>query len=122
VSPPSCHERLLFTTPLFQVETNLPPVALLQVLKRIEAHVGRVPSIRNGPRAIDLDIIIYDNQVIDTRPLDSRTHPENLDNQLIVPHPRVSEREFVLRPLNELVALTPYSSEPYPLTFPLRTA
>lgn len=89
---------------LFQVETNLPPVTLLQVLKSIEAHVGRVPSFRNGPRAIDLDIILYGNEVIDTRPPDLRIDLENLDGQLIVPHPRVSEREFVLRPLNELVA------------------
>lgn len=102
-----CHERWLFTTPLSQVETNLPPVTLLQVLKRIEAHVGRIPSFKNGPRAIDLDIVLYGNEVIDTRPPDSRTHLENLDNQLIVPHPRVSEREFVLRPLNEFVAFNP---------------
>ena len=103
------HKWWLFTTLLFQVETNLPPVALLHVLKRIEAYVGRVPSFRNGPRAIDLDIVLYENEVIDTRPPDSRTHLENLDNQLIVPHPRVSEREFVLRPLNELVAFDPSS-------------
>ena len=77
------------------------------MLKKIEAHVGRVPSFRNGPRAIDLDIILYENEVIDTRPPDSRTRLENLDNQLIVPHPRVSEREFVLRPLNELVVFEP---------------
>lgn len=99
-----CHERWLFTTLLLQIETNLPPVTLLQVLKRIEAHAGRVPSFRNGPRAIDLDIILYGENVIDTRSPDSRAHLENLENQLIVPHPRVSEREFVLRPLNELVA------------------
>ena len=79
-------------------------MTLLRALKGIEAHVGRVPSFRNGPRAIDLDIIFYENEVIDTRPPGSRAHPENIDNQLIVPHPRVSEREFVLRPLNELVA------------------
>jgi len=85
----------------------LSPVTLLRVLKRIEAHVGRVPSLRNGPRAIDLDIVLYDDEVIDTRPPDSRTHLGNLENQLIVPHPRVSEREFVLRPLNELAAFDP---------------
>ena len=83
------------------------------MLKKIEAHVGRVPSFRNGPRAIDLDIVLYGDDVIDTRPPGSRTHLENLENQLIVPHPRVSEREFVLRPLNELVAFD---------TLPLRVA
>ena len=85
----------------------MPPVTLLRVLKKIEARVGRVPSVRNGPRAIDLDIIFYGDDVIDTRPPDSRTHLDNLENHLIVPHPRVLEREFVLAPLNELVAFGP---------------
>ena len=107
---------------LFQVETNLPPVTLLQVLKRIEARVGRVPSFRNGPRAIDLDIILHGEDVIDTRPQGSRTHLENLENQLVVPHPRVSEREFVLRPLNELVALNPCPLELQSLIFLFKTA
>ncbi|KAI5826937.1 hypothetical protein K523DRAFT_354751, partial [Schizophyllum commune Tattone D] len=40
------------------VETNLPPVALLRLLKKIEEIVGRVPSVRNGPRAIDLDVVL----------------------------------------------------------------
>ena len=67
--------------------------------------VGRVPSIRNGPRAIDLDIVTYDNELIDTRPSDQRSSLDNLQDQLVVPHPRLSEREFVLRPLNEWVAI-----------------
>lgn len=101
-------DREPFTTLLFQVETNLPPVALLQVLKRIESHVGRVASFRNGPRAIDLDIVLYGDDIIDTRPPDSRAHLGNLEHQLIVPHPRVSEREFVVRPLNESVGFDPF--------------
>lgn len=72
---------------------------LLRVLKAVELKVGRVPSIRNGPRAIDLDIIFYDNDVIDTR-LNPRDFT-NVEGELIVPHPRLQEREFVLRPLNE---------------------
>lgn len=107
---------------MFQVETNLPPVTLLQVLKRIEAHVGRVPSFRNGPRAIDLDIVLYGDDVIDTRPPSSRTHLENLENQLIVPHPRVAEREFVLRPLKELAAFDPLPLGVAPADIFIRTA
>ena len=107
---------------MFQVETNLPPITLLQVLKRIEAHVGRVPSFRNGPRAIDLDIVLDEGEVIDTRPPDSRIDLGNLENQLIVPHPRVSEREFVLRPLNELVPFDPCPMESHPLTSLFKTA
>lgn len=86
-----------------QIETDLPPKHLLQLLKTIELNVGRVPSIRNGPRAVDLDIIFYDNDIIDTR--DDKTNLEDLEGTLIIPHPRLQEREFVLRPLNECVCL-----------------
>ncbi|KAF7439989.1 trifunctional dihydropteroate synthetase [Pleurotus ostreatus] len=85
------------------VETNVRPLALLRVLKGIEETVGRVPSIRNGPRAIDLDIILYDDSVLDTRPLAERTTLDNLHGQLVVPHPRLCEREFVLRPLFDMI-------------------
>jgi dihydroneopterin aldolase / 2-amino-4-hydroxy-6-hydroxymethyldihydropteridine diphosphokinase / dihydropteroate synthase len=86
-----------------QVETNLSPTTLLKVLKKIETIVGRVPSIRNGPRAIDLDILLYDSETVDTRLATNRSLLDNLEGQLVVPHPRIAEREFVLRPLNEYV-------------------
>lgn len=89
-----------------QIETNLKPVTLLALLKGVEATVGRVPSIRNGPRAVDLDVILYDSEIIDTRPPDQRDDLENLAGQLLVPHPRMDEREFVLRPLNESVHIS----------------
>jgi len=79
------------------VETNLSPQQVLELLKRIELIVGRVPSIRNGPRAVDLDIIFYNDIVFDTLGGGIRYG----DRDLIIPHPRVQEREFVLRPLNE---------------------
>ncbi|KAF8153167.1 Dihydropteroate synthase-like protein [Crassisporium funariophilum] len=83
------------------VETNLPALLLLRLLKKIESVVGRVPSIRNGPRAVDLDIIFYDDEVIDTRI--NRENLDNLEGQLVVPHPLVQEREFVLRPLSDMI-------------------
>ncbi len=70
-------------------ETRLRPEPLLAELKRIEAEIGRVPTRRNGPRVIDLDILYYGDQVVDT-------------GRLIVPHPRISERLFVLEPLCEI--------------------
>ncbi|KAI0252819.1 hypothetical protein BJV78DRAFT_1281404 [Lactifluus subvellereus] len=70
--------------------------------KNIECTVGRVPSIRNGPRAVDLDILFYDDEVIDTRPESLRENLEGLEGHLVVPHPKMAEREFVLRPLSEL--------------------
>ncbi|KAJ7846339.1 Dihydropteroate synthase-like protein [Mycena olivaceomarginata] len=84
------------------IETNLTPLTLLQLLKRIETTVGRVPSIRNGPRAVDLDIILYDDSVIDTRQ-SPRKELDDLEGELVVPHPRLAEREFVLRPLNDMI-------------------
>jgi len=89
----SCREKL---TKTLQVETNILPTSLLQLVKLIEQEVGRIPSIQNGPRAIDLDIIFYDNQVVDAEDV--------LGRNLIIPHTRMQEREFVLRPLNELVS------------------
>ncbi|EFI27520.1 folic acid synthesis protein [Coprinopsis cinerea okayama7 len=85
------------------IETNLSPLTLLLLVKTIETIVGRVPSVRNGPRAVDLDIILYDNDVFDTRPVEDRKDLDNLEGQLVIPHPRLAEREFVLRPLNDIV-------------------
>ena len=88
----------------FQIRTTVTPLALLEILKNIERTVGRMPSIRNGPRAVDLDILFYDDEVIDTRPESLRESLEGLEGHLIVPHPRMAEREFVLRPLYESAA------------------
>ncbi|KAA1471926.1 Dihydropteroate synthase, partial [Dentipellis sp. KUC8613] len=85
------------------IETNLRSRTVLDLLKRIEAHVGRVPSIRNGPRALDLDVLLYDNEVFDTRPDGERDTLDNLEDQLVIPHPRMAEREFVLRPLTDMI-------------------
>ena len=85
------------------METNIFPIPLLSLLKKIESVVGRVPSIRNGPRAVDLDIVFCGSDIIDTRS-SKETFSDNVDGELIIPHPRVQEREFVLRPLNEYVS------------------
>jgi 2-amino-4-hydroxy-6-hydroxymethyldihydropteridine diphosphokinase len=68
------------------VETDLAPRALLEGLLAIEKKHGRVRTVRNGPRTLDLDIVLYGDRVID-------------EPGLCVPHPRAHEREFVLRPL-----------------------
>jgi len=69
--------------------TDLSPRDLLGRLKDIEATLGRIPSFRNGPRLIDLDILFYDDLVLDTP-------------ALVIPHPRLHERAFVLIPLAEI--------------------
>ena len=70
-------------------ETHLIPGDLLQYLKNIESVLGRQPTFRNGPRIIDLDILFYDNMIIN--------QPD-----LIIPHPRLHERAFVLVPFAEI--------------------
>ena len=71
------------------VETRLAPRALLDGLLAIEKKHGRVRDIPNGPRTLDLDIILYGGAVID-------------EPGLKVPHPRAHERAFVLQPLLEV--------------------
>ena len=69
----------------------LPPPDLLARLKELEESLGRVASRRFGPRLIDLDILLYDDQVVNS-PL------------LTIPHPRLTERRFALAPLADIAA------------------
>lgn len=73
-----------------RIVTTLPPLTLLDELKRIEGQVfHRVPSGRWGPRSIDLDILLYGELVLS-------------GERLTIPHPRLAERRFVLRPLADI--------------------
>lgn len=72
-----------------RAETTLKPHELLALFKRIEADMGRTQSIKWGPRIIDLDILIYDDEAIET-------------DELVIPHPHMHERLFVLVPLSEI--------------------
>ena len=72
-----------------QVSTRLAPSELLTLAKGIESKLGRTFSKSNAPRPIDIDILSYGDQVIET--------PE-----LVIPHPRLTERAFVLVPLAEI--------------------
>ena len=71
------------------IETGEPPKMLLDKLKEIERTVGRVPRERWGPREIDIDILIYGDEVIN-------------EIELKIPHPLMRERNFVLVPLSEI--------------------
>ncbi len=72
-----------------RAQTELSPESLLHLLKDMESTLGRTPSFRNGPRLIDLDILFYDDLVMDTP-------------GLVIPHPRLHERNFVLVPLHDV--------------------
>jgi 2-amino-4-hydroxy-6-hydroxymethyldihydropteridine diphosphokinase len=78
-----------FINMALSAETGLDPIALLSTLKSIEKEMGRKETSRWGPRIIDLDILLYEDRIIET--------PE-----LTIPHPLIQEREFVLKPLSEI--------------------
>jgi 2-amino-4-hydroxy-6-hydroxymethyldihydropteridine diphosphokinase len=82
-------EQAPFLNPVVMVYTYLAPEALLSHLKRLEVALGRIPNFKNGPRLIDIDILFYDDLVTDTPPL-------------VIPHPHLHERAFVLVPLAEI--------------------
>ncbi|KZV74986.1 Dihydropteroate synthase [Peniophora sp. CONT] len=85
------------------VRTNFGTHSLLLTLQMLESQMGRVKGKRNGPRPVDLDILLYNDEIIDTRAPQSRLTLDNLSEQLVIPHPRMAEREFVLRPLCDMV-------------------
>ena len=78
-----------FLNGVVEVETQLSPRELLEKLKEIERRLGRVKTVANGPRTIDLDILLYQDLVVD-------------EEDLKIPHPRVTQRRFALEPLAEL--------------------
>lgn len=80
-----------FVNAVAHIETHLPPLGLLQKLHAIEKEAGRRRKTRWGPRTLDLDVIDYHGLVMST---------ENL----VLPHPGIAERIFVLKPISELTA------------------
>ncbi len=82
-------EQPEFVNVAVETETDIAPIELLEILKKIEKEMGRQDTIRWGPRIIDLDILLYDDIVLKT-------------GNLTIPHPLMHEREFVLGPLSEI--------------------
>lgn len=89
-TPPWGYEdQPAFLNMAIQAETKLDARALLQHLKQVEVQLGRQQSFRWGPRLIDIDILFYDDLIVN-------------DASLVIPHPRLHERAFVLVPLADL--------------------
>lgn len=82
-------DQKMFLNGALKVETELSPNAFLGALLGIEAGMGRVRTIKNGPRIIDLDLLFYDDLVLNSK-------------ELVLPHPRIFERAFVLKPLGDI--------------------
>ncbi|MSQ12066.1 MAG: 2-amino-4-hydroxy-6-hydroxymethyldihydropteridine diphosphokinase [Dehalococcoidia bacterium] len=87
--PEEYTEQPRFLNAACQVETSLAPRDLLRLLKRIEKQLGRADPVQNGPRTIDLDLLLYDDAVLKGAEVE-------------VPHPRMARRAFVLVPLVDI--------------------
>lgn len=82
-------EQAAFLNMVIQVETDLKPAELFNYMLAVEQKLGRVRDIRWGPRTIDLDLLLYGQQQLN-------------EPELLIPHPRMAERAFVLIPLIEI--------------------
>src|SRR5699024_8318561 len=78
-----------FLNMIIEVDTTLSPLGMLDVCQSIEQELGRERTIRDGPRTIDLDILVYNQEYRETK-------------RLMLSHPRILEREFVLVPFSEI--------------------
>lgn len=78
-----------FLNMVIEITTQLSPTELIVKLLEIEHTMGRIRDVKNGPRIIDIDILLYDKYII-------------VEEGLIIPHIHMHEREFVLRPLAEI--------------------
>lgn len=82
-------EQNKFLNSVIKAETELSPFELLEVINNIEKNLGRVRTIVNGPRTIDIDILLYNKIKVN-------------DSNLSIPHPHMLKRHFVLTPLKEI--------------------
>lgn len=90
-APVPVSDQPWFVNGVVQVRADWPPEPLLKALHAVETEYGRVRLRRNESRTLDLDLLAYDDRIIDQ------------PDKLVVPHPRIQDRAFVLLPLDELV-------------------
>ena len=88
-SPISPIKQEWFINSVIKINTSLTPIKLLTNLLNIESAMGRVRKEKWGPRLIDLDLLFYDNQILN-------------EEKITIPHPEISKRNFVLIPLCEI--------------------
>lgn len=87
--PVGVTEQAKFINAATRIRTSLSPRALLKLVKSMEKALGRVKTVRWGPRIIDIDILLYDDLILSER-------------SLKIPHPEMKERPFVMVPLSEI--------------------
>jgi len=85
-------EQPKYLNGVIEIETELTPRQILTAVNEVEYQLGRIRTVKNGPRTIDLDILTYGNKKID-------------EPGLKIPHPRMRKRDFVQKPLRDLTGL-----------------
>mgnify|MGYP003979030821 FL=1 len=88
-TPWGYEDQAEFLNQVIECETDLPPNDLLKLVKNIEEELGRIPNFQNGPRIIDIDILFYNDLILE-------------NDQLSIPHPRVHQRAFMLVPMKDI--------------------
>lgn len=88
-APVGYEQQDWFVNAVAEIDTTLPPYELLALCNAVEQQLKRVRLIRWGPRTIDIDILLYEDFV-------------STEEKLVVPHPRMNERAFVIVPLMEI--------------------
>ena len=88
-SPIGNTEQPWFLNQVLEIQTELEPLALLKIVKEVEKNMGRISTIPKGPRCIDIDILLAEDRIIHVV-------------ELIIPHPEMTKRNFVLAPLKEI--------------------
>lgn len=88
-SPVGYTDQPDFLNAAVEIDTTLNPIGLLDICQCIEKKLKRVDSVRWGPRTIDIDILLYGDCIM-------------RNDRLVLPHPMMHEREFVLKPLNDI--------------------
>lgn len=81
-----------FINAALEIRTTLSPDDLLVVLQEVEKEMGRIKTVRNGPRIIDLDILLFNQDIVSN------------EDRLIIPHPELHKRRFVLIPMNDIAS------------------
>ena len=108
-APQGYEDQEDFLNAVATMETNESPEKIVTKLHDIEHALGKAPAFKDGPRTIDLDLLLYGNSQLVTRnPPAGRSLGEGWE--LVIPHPRMASRRFVLEPLCELI--DPHATHP----------
>lgn len=90
--PVGLRDQEWFINAALEIRTTISSSDLLSELQRIEHEMGRTKTVKNGPRVIDLDILLYNQDIISD------------ENRLLIPHPELHKRKFVLIPMNDIAS------------------